>query len=395
MKNQKQKEMKRPRAKTPGRPVRLWGVLAVVTVGVAVGGLYFWSVYGAQPPIDDFIDFQQYRYGVPPSEFDYDATGANGPVLSAGQTMWRTYVDLFAPSPEFVLLQASSLAERTHYPIAILKDASAADLTFGGYVKVVGGVMDQSAGLIWRFQDKDNYYAALASGLDHQVHLIAMKRGQPIEIATAPVAFEVEFDRSEPSATHGWYNLGVVTLGRRIAVWFQDQKVIDVGDATFTRPGRVGVLTHADTVAVFDDLHLQAGRLRVTSTPRPTRTPVVPPVMHVADIFTTEATFQTPQPSFARGGQVFWKVLVVDKNNRPVPAAPVTVEVRRPDGSVLATQKVATGSEGIVLFIQNIEASEPAGTYTLQVTDITNQDFQAATYDSSANVKSSTTFEVK
>jgi hypothetical protein len=396
MKNQKQKESSRLRSRTPGRPVRLWGIVAVITVVVVAGALYFWSVYGAQPPIDRFIDLQQYRYGVPPQqEFEFDATGPNGPVLSAGQPMWRTYVDLYAPSPEFVLLQASALAERTHYPLAIVKDVSAADLTFGGYVKILGGSMDESAGLLWRFQDKDNYYAALANGIDHQIHLIAIKRGQPIEIATAPVAFEAEFERAEPSATHGWYNLGVVTLGRRIAVWFGDQKVIDVGDATFTRAGGVGVLTHADTVAVFDDLHIQAGRVRVTSTPRPTYTPVFPPVMHVADIFTTEATFHTPQPSFTRGGQIFWKVIVLDKHDLPVPAAPVTVEVLRPDGSVLATQTVATGSDGSVLFIQNIEAQEPSGTYTLRVVDITNQDFQAATYDSAANIKTSVTFEVK
>lgn len=395
MKNQKQKESQRLRARTSGRPVRLWGVLAVVVVVVAAGALYVWSVYGAQPPIDRFIDLQQYRYGVPPDEFEFDATGPNGPVLSAGQPMWRTYVDLNAPSPEFVLLQASGLAERTHYPLAIVKDVSAADVTFGGYVKILGGSMDQSAGLLWRFQDKDNYYAVLANAIDHQLHLIAMKRGQPIEIATAPVPFEAEFELSQPSPTHGWYNIGVVTLGRRIAVWFGDQKMIDVGDATFTRSGGVGVLTHADAVAVFDDLHIQAGRIRVTATPRPSSTPRLPPVMHVADIFTTEATFHTPQLDFTRGGQVFWKVFVVDKNDRPVPAAPVTVEVLRPDGSVLATQSVATGSEGIVLFIQNIEAKEPGGTYTLRVVNVTNQDFNDATYDPSANVKTSTTFEVK
>jgi len=117
--------------------------------------------------------------------------------------------------------------------------------------------------------------------------------------------------------------------------------------------------------------------------------------MHVADIFTTEATFHTPQPSFTRGGQIFWKVVVLDKNNLPVPAAGVKVEVVRPDGSVLATQQVATGSDGTVLFIQKIEAAEPAGTYTLRVVNITNQDFQDAIYDPSANVKTSTTFEVK
>jgi len=393
MKSQKQKDAKRP--KSPLRPVRLWGALAVVALVVAAGALYLWSVYGAEPPIDRMIDFQQYRYGVPPTEFDYDATGPHGPVLSAGLTMWRTYVDLFAPSPEFVLVQASTYAERTHYPLAIVRDVSTADPTLSVYLKILGGVLDRSAGVLWRFQDKNNYYAVLANALDQKLHLVAMKNGQPIEIASAPISFPVEFELSQPSPTHGWYAVGVVTLGRRITVWFQNQKMIDVADSTFTGPGRVGLLTHADSVAAFDDFHIQAGRIRITATPRPTRTPTVPPVMHIADIYTTEATFHTPEPNFIRGGQVFWKALVLDKNNLPVPAARIKVEVLRPDGSVLATREVATGSEGIALFIQGIEASEPAGTYTLRVIGLSNEDFQEATYDSSANVKSSTTFEVK
>lgn len=45
--------------------------------------------------IDRLIDFQQYRFGLPPTEFDYDATGPHGPVLSAGRPLWRTQVDLF------------------------------------------------------------------------------------------------------------------------------------------------------------------------------------------------------------------------------------------------------------------------------------------------------------
>ena len=68
------------------------------------------------------MDLQQYRYGVPPTEFDYEATGPHGPPLSAGQPFWRVYVDRFAPSPEFVLLQAATLAEADHYPLALLRN---------------------------------------------------------------------------------------------------------------------------------------------------------------------------------------------------------------------------------------------------------------------------------
>jgi hypothetical protein len=35
--------------------------------------------------------------------------------------------------------------------------------------------------------------------------------------------------------------------------------VIETTDRTFRRSGRVGLITHADSVAAFDDLHVQVG----------------------------------------------------------------------------------------------------------------------------------------
>ena len=239
--------------------------LAIVSFGVAI---YLWFPAETQEPIDLFIDFQQYHYGVPPDEFDYDATGPHGPVLTAGRPFWRTYVDLFAPSPKFVIIQASTLAKPDHYPIALLRDVEADDLMFLAQVKPMGGKMAKSAGLIWRAQDKDNYYAVLADALHDQLHLLKMVRGQPHELAVVPIEIDVEFERREPSPTWGWYTLRVETVGPDIRVWFQDEKALAVTDETFTGPGRVGLITHADSVAIFDDLHVQVGRSFVTLTPR-------------------------------------------------------------------------------------------------------------------------------
>jgi len=57
----------------------------------------------------------------------------------------------------------------------------------------------------------------------------------------------------------GGYALQVVTNRDHIAVWFQDEQVIETTDRTFRRSGRVGLITHADSVAAFDDLHVQVG----------------------------------------------------------------------------------------------------------------------------------------
>jgi hypothetical protein len=209
--------------------------------------------------VDLLVDFHQYHYDAVPEEFEYDATGSTGPVLSAGRPFWRAYLDRFAPSPELVLIQAASLAEADHYPMALLRDVQAKDVTLSVYLKPMGGTMDQSQGLIWRAQDKDHYYAVFASVFDSQLHLLKMADGQPQEITSVPIQIMVQFEQQEPTSTWGWYMLNVETAGSRITVWFDGEKKIETTDTTFMRAGQVGLITHADSVALFDDLSVQVG----------------------------------------------------------------------------------------------------------------------------------------
>src|SRR3989449_886830 len=147
------------------------GVGAVLLSLPALGGSQ--SAAEAQGRL---IDFSQYHFGAVPDEFAYDATGSHGPVLTAGRPFWRVYTDPSAPSPKFVLIQASTRQKRDHYPLAFLRSFQAADVSLGVFVKLMGGV-NASAGILWRAQDKDNYYAALARPPPRQGNVFALKKG--------------------------------------------------------------------------------------------------------------------------------------------------------------------------------------------------------------------------
>lgn len=244
------------------KPIRsLWtwklGSVAVILILTAALSLRFFT--GTEKPVDLLIDFHQYHYGAVPDEFDYDATGSNGPVLSAGRPFWRVYLDRNAPSPELVLIQAATLAQPDHYPIALVRDVQAKNVTLSAYLKPMGGTMDQTQGLIWRVQDKDNYYAVLANVLDSQLHLLKMVDGQPQEIASGPIQIAVQFEQDAPTPTWGWYTLKVETMGSHIKVWFDGETMLEATDSTWMRSGKLGFITHADSVALFDDLSVQAG----------------------------------------------------------------------------------------------------------------------------------------
>lgn len=233
------------------------GGAAMILILAAALSVGFFS--GTEKPVDLLIDFHQYHYGAVPEEFDYDATGSNGPVLSAGRPFWRVYLDRFAPSPEFVLIQAATLAEPDHYPIALLRDVQAREVTLSAYLKPMGGTTYQSQGLIWRVQDKNNYYAVLANVVDSQLHLLKMVDGQTQEIGSEPIQIAVQFEQDVPTPTWGWYTLKIETKGSLITVWFDGEKTLEATDSTLMRSGRIGLITHADSVALFDDLSVQVG----------------------------------------------------------------------------------------------------------------------------------------
>ena len=231
--------------------------MGAILILAAALSLRFFS--GTEKPMDLLIDFHQYHYGAVPEELDYDATGSNGPVLSAGRPFWRAYLDRNAPSPELVLIQAATLAEPDHYPIALLRDVQAKDVTLSVYFKPMGGTMDKSQGLIWRVQDKDNYYAVLASALDSRLYLLKMVNDEPQEIASAPIQIAVQFEQDAPTSSWGWYTLKIQAQGSHIMVWFDGEKLIQITDRTFMRSGQVGFITHADSVALFDDFSVKVG----------------------------------------------------------------------------------------------------------------------------------------
>lgn len=86
-----------------------------------------------------------------------------------------------------------------------------------------------------------------------------MTHGRGRLLAIAPVSIDVEFERRTPSPTRGWYALAVWTHGARIRVAVQGRVLVDVTDHTFLQPGRVGLITHADATAEFDDLEVTSG----------------------------------------------------------------------------------------------------------------------------------------
>jgi len=97
---------------------------------------------------------------------DFDKTSAGqlpagwiGGVTGHGSPKWSVEADATAPSKPNVLKQSGD----GDYPWCVKKDVSLKD----GFVEIkfkpISGNEDQASGLVWRWQDGDNYYVAWAN----------------------------------------------------------------------------------------------------------------------------------------------------------------------------------------------------------------------------------------
>jgi hypothetical protein len=150
------------------------------------------------------------------------------------------------------LAQVDADNTRSRFPVAVVTDVSAGDVDLSVRFKPVSGRVDQAAGLVWRFQNEDNYYVVRANALENNVVAYKVEGGKRTDL---PVKGEGRtYGKKALVATGQWSRLRVVAAGPLFAVYLNDSKLYDVEDRTFTQGGKVGVWTKADSVTQFDDL---------------------------------------------------------------------------------------------------------------------------------------------
>jgi hypothetical protein len=150
------------------------------------------------------------------------------------------------------LAQLDADRTRSRFPVAVLSDLSTADVDLSVRFRPVSGRVDQAAGLVWRYQDEDNYYIVRANALEDNVVLYKVEKGKRTDLAVRGEGRTYGKPAEVPA--NQWSTLRVVAAGSRFEVYFNGRKLYEVEDTTFTRAGRVGVWTKADSVTHFDDL---------------------------------------------------------------------------------------------------------------------------------------------
>jgi hypothetical protein len=189
------------------------------------------------------VDFSQDTVDQPPKGFEFGHTAGVG---RPGR--WVVQTD----GSNKVLAQTDADSTRSRFPVAVLSDLTTTDVDLSVRFKPISGRVDQAAGLVWRYQNQDNYYIVRANALEDNVVLYKVERGRRTDL---PLKGEGRTYGKKAEVPAGqWSALRVVATGPRYEVYLNGSRLYEVEDTTFTQAGKVGVWTKADSVTQFDDL---------------------------------------------------------------------------------------------------------------------------------------------
>jgi hypothetical protein len=211
-----------------GRFVSLFAVMVAYSFAVAAsGGSMNWR-----------WDFENGVTNQPPAGFGFSRTG------EGRQGNWVIQKENQSRGGSYVLAQVDTDKTSDRFPVAVANEPVVRDLRVSVRCKPVSGKVDQACGLVLRYRDENNYYVARANALEDNVRFYYVAAGKRHQLASW-----------SGKVTSGvWHSLGVEAKGNRFQVFWNNQKVIEARDATFSEAGKLGLWTKADSVTYFDDL---------------------------------------------------------------------------------------------------------------------------------------------
>ncbi len=184
-------------------------------------------------------NFDDVPTGKLPPGWHVDATNSRGPLPT-----WQVIVDKTAPSGEHAL----AMTRPNHrfggtFNICWTDRISFLDGEIDVRFKAIAGEEDQGGGLIWRVQDKNNYYIARFNPLENNFRIYTVHHGTRKTLADTRIAL--------PAGQ--WQRLKIVQHGNRFEGYLNGRKLLTGSNDLFAKAGGVGLWTKADAVTSFDD----------------------------------------------------------------------------------------------------------------------------------------------
>jgi hypothetical protein len=185
------------------------------------------------------LTFKNAKVGELPKGWKSAVTG------KADGSVWKIVEDKTAPGGPLVLAQTSKNPGPV-FNLCVMEEGKYKDVDLSVAFKAVAGEKDQGGGLVWRYQDQDNYYIARMNPLEDNFRVYKVVAGKRIMLQSKDV-----------KAPQGqWHTLRVVHTGNKIQCYLNGQLLLEATDDTLPQAGWIGLWTKADAQTYFADIQI-------------------------------------------------------------------------------------------------------------------------------------------
>lgn len=207
--------------------------------------LLAWGVSGAELR----FDFAAEPEGTTPTNFQTVLAGGGlppawkivGDDVPSGFMAFNSKLPMLEHST--VLAQTSQDLTDEHYPMFIYRGDVFRDFKFSSRFKIVSGIAEQMAGLVFRFQNASNFYLVRISALGTNICFYKVVNGDIVSPVKLPL-----------SVTPGtWHTLAVDCSGIYIDCQVDGQKALPTITDSSPPDGRLGFWTKSDSVTHYAD----------------------------------------------------------------------------------------------------------------------------------------------
>ncbi len=191
---------------------------------------------------EQLFRFAKADVGKTPKGWTVDKTGrGNG-------SAWKVVADSTAPSGTGYVLAQTAKSPGGVFNLCTIDDSKYRDVEIKVCFKAVHGKVDQGGGIVWRYQDANNYYIARMNPLEDNYRFYKVVNGRRTQLASKEHILV-------PAGQ--WHTLKIECAGNKIECELDGKKLLEKEDDTFKKAGKVGLWTKADARSYFDNFKVE------------------------------------------------------------------------------------------------------------------------------------------
>ena len=164
-------------------------------------------------------------------------------------SLWKVVEDDTAPSRAGYVLAQTAASPKAFISLCVADETLYRDVGVSVLLKAVRGTIHRGGGVVWRYQDNQNYYLARVDFREDSFCVYKVVKGRCIELAS----------KDDPKVPEEeWHTLKVEMSGDHIACSLDATEQLDVRDSSLCAAGQAGLWTKGDARTYFDDFRARS-----------------------------------------------------------------------------------------------------------------------------------------